>query len=57
MTRNPRAASCRQKSSSQWIIWAPSPMISSIGSAVGVAEDFVTKLDAVGVGDLRRLMG
>ena len=57
MTRKPRAASWRQKSSSQWIIWAPSPMISSSGSAAGVAEDFVADVDAVGAGDLRRLMG
>ena len=33
ITRKPRAASCRQKSSSHSIIWAPSPMISSSGSA------------------------
>ena len=57
MTRKPRAASWRQKSSSQWIIWAPSPMISSSGSAAGVAENLVANVDAVGAGDLRRLMG
>ena len=32
-------------------------MISSIGSALGVAENLVTNVDAVGAGDLRRLMG
>ena len=33
MTRKPRAASWRQKSSSQRIIWDPNPMINSNGSA------------------------
>ena len=32
-------------------------MISSIGSALGVAENLVADVDAVGAGDLRRLMG
>ena len=57
MTRKPRAASCSQNASSHSTIWAPSPMIRSIGSALASPKTLVADVDAVGAGELGRLMG
>ena len=56
ITRNPRAASWRQNSSSQMHHLGAEPHDQQQGFRGGIAEDFVAKVDAVGVADLRRLM-
>ena len=57
MTRKPRAASCSAELVVPEHHLGAEPHDQQHRLGVGVAENLVTNVDAVGAGDLRRLMG
>jgi hypothetical protein len=56
MTRNPRSASCRQKLSSHLNHLRAEPHDEQHRLGIGVAENLIAKLDAIGANGLRRLV-